>query len=124
MDENKFIPLYSEHLHFLVARAGGLLTKIYEHYTFEQAKHKAISSVEKDFYKLLNNANFEIDCRDNIYNCVFKPIYDEIGEIGYMKNMTVYLIIKNIIRHNSNEGGNWRKKFQTFPCRKTTRSNI
>ena len=74
MDENKFISLYSEHLHFLVTRAGGLLTKIYEHYTFEQAKQKATSSVEKDFYKLLNNANFEINCRNNIYNCVFKPI--------------------------------------------------
>ena len=46
------------------------------------SKQKATSSVEKDFYKLLNNSNFGIDCQNNIDNCVFEPIYDEIGEIG------------------------------------------
>ena len=48
------------------------------------------SSVEKDFYKLLHNPNFGIDCSNNIDNCVFEPIYNEIGEISYIKNMTVY----------------------------------
>ena len=37
MKEKIFIPLYVEHLHFLVTRVGWLVTKIYEHYTFEQA---------------------------------------------------------------------------------------
>ena len=35
MDEKKFIPLYAEHLHILVTRAGWLVTKIYRHFTFE-----------------------------------------------------------------------------------------
>lgn len=68
-------------LHFLITRAGWLVTHIYDHYTFEQSKLKkdfvimkqkarqtATSSVEKDFYKLLNNRNFGIDCRNNIDN--------------------------------------------------------
>ena len=61
------------------------------------SKQKATSSVEKDFYKLLNNSNFGIDSQNNIDNCVFEPIYDEIGEIGYIKNMAAYLIVKNIL---------------------------
>ena len=61
------------------------------------SKQKANSSVEKYFYKLLNNSNFGIDCQNNIDNCVFEPIYDEIGEIGYIKNMAAYLIVKNIL---------------------------
>ena len=78
LKEKKFIPLYAEDLHFLLTRAGWLVTHIYEHFTFEQTKfkkdlvvmnqksrQKATSSVEKDFYKLLNNSNFGIDCRNN-----------------------------------------------------------
>ena len=65
--EGKNILLSVKHLHFLVTRAGWLVTKIYEHYTFEQtpfkkelvtmnqnARQKAKSSVERDFYKLMN----------------------------------------------------------------------
>ena len=51
----------------------------------QNSRKKTTASVEKDFYQLLNNANFEIDCRNNIDNCVFEPIYNEIGEIGYIK---------------------------------------
>ena len=40
MDEKTFIPLYAEYLHFLVTRAGWLVTKIYQHLTFEQSKFK------------------------------------------------------------------------------------
>ena len=74
IDENKFIPLYAEHLHFLIKKAGWLVTSIYEHSTFEQsrlkkdfvkmkqkARQKATSPVERDFYKLLNNSIFRID---------------------------------------------------------------
>ena len=98
MDEKKFIPLYAEHLHFLVARAVWLITKIYQHFTYEQSnfkkdfvvmnqksRRKGTSSFKCDFYKLLNNANFGNDCRNNINNCYFEPIYDEIGEISYIK---------------------------------------
>ena len=73
LDEKKFIPLYAEHLHFLIKWAGWqvTLTLIYKHYTFEQAKfkedfvimnqtvrEKATCPLERDFYKLLNNSNF------------------------------------------------------------------
>ena len=51
----------------------------------QNARQKAESSVERDFYKLINNANFGIDCRNNIDNCKFEPIYNEIGEIGFIK---------------------------------------
>ena len=101
LKEKKFIPLYVEHLHFLVTRAGWLVTYIYAHFTFEQSKFKkdfvimnqkarqfATSSVEKDFNKLLNNRNFGIDCRNNIDNCYLEPIYDDFSEISYIKNFT------------------------------------
>ena len=40
LKEKKFILLYAEDLHFLITRAGWLVTHIYEHYTFEQLKFK------------------------------------------------------------------------------------
>ena len=43
LEEKKFIPLYTKDLHFLIKRAGWLVTYIYEHYTFEQSKFKKIS---------------------------------------------------------------------------------
>ena len=51
----------------------------------QKARQKAASSVERDFYKLLNNSNLGIDCRKNIDNCILQPLYDEIGEIAYIK---------------------------------------
>ena len=100
-ERKKVISLYAEDLHFLITRAGWLVTYIYAHYTFEQAKIKkefvimnkksrqtATSNVEKDFYKLLNNSNFGIDCRNNIDNCTLQPIYENFYEIGYIKNYT------------------------------------
>ena len=93
--------MYAEDLHFLITRVGWLVTYIYAHYTFEQSKFKtdfvvmnqksrqtATSSVEKDFYKLLNNSNFGIDCRNNIDNCTLEPIYDDFSETAYIKNYT------------------------------------
>ena len=77
---------------------GWLVTKIYQHFTFEQSKfkkdfvvmnhkarHKTTTPVERDFYKLLNNSNFGIDCRNNIDNRILEPIYNEISEIAYIK---------------------------------------
>ena len=37
-EKKKIIPLYAEHIHFLVKRAGWLVTSIYQYFTFEQAK--------------------------------------------------------------------------------------
>ena len=87
LDDKKCIPLHFEHLHFLINIAGWLVTNIYKDYTFEKAKfkqdfvfmnrkalQKATSPVERNFYKLLNNANFGIDCRNNIDKYQLKPI--------------------------------------------------
>ena len=98
LKKKKNIPLYAAHIHFLVKRAGCLITKIYQHFTFEQSKFKkyfvvknqksrqiAKINVEKDFYKLLNNSNFGMNCRSNIDNRTLEPIYDEISEIAFIK---------------------------------------
>ena len=87
LKEKKFVTFYAEDLHFLVTRAQWFVTYIYAHYTFEQSKFKndfvvmnkksrqtTSSKVEKEFYKVLNNSNFGIDCRNNIYNCYLDSI--------------------------------------------------
>ena len=104
MKEKRFLPLYDEHLHLLMKRAGWIVTKIYTHYTFEQSKfkkdilimnqvscQKATTSVEKDFYKLMNNTNFAHDCRNNIANCKFNALYDENDEFySIQKYVSLY----------------------------------
>ena len=82
---------------FAVVRAGYKITKIY---TFEQERFKnqmnqkwkqnAKNSVEKDFYKLMNNSNFGYDCRNNLDNCQFVPIYDELNEITFIKKLNFF----------------------------------
>ena len=101
LKDKLFVTLYAEGIHFLVSRAGWLVTQIYAHYTFYQSKFKkdfvvmkqklrqaATSKVEKDFYKLLNNSNFGIDCRNNIDNSKLELIYGGIDEISYIKKFT------------------------------------
>ena len=44
------------------------------------ARQNAQTDVGKDFYKLMNNANFGYGCRNNADNYYFPPIYDEIDE--------------------------------------------
>ena len=61
----------------------------------QKARQKATSSVELDFYKLLNNANFGIDYRNNIENCSFEPMYDKISEITYIKRFVSIFDIKS-----------------------------
>ena len=73
------------------------MTKIHSHFTFEQARFKqnfilmkkksrqqSKNNVEKDFYKLMNKSNFGYDCRNNIDNCKFVPIFDEYKEISFI----------------------------------------
>ena len=111
LEEKKFIPLYEEHLHFLIKKAGCLVTHIYEHYTFEQSKfekdfvvmnqksrQKATTLVEKDFFKLLNNSTFGIDCRNDIDNCIIEPLYDDLDESSYIKKFTT-IFNDNTYRH-------------------------
>ena len=92
------IPLYIEDLRFLIKRAGWKVTKLYSHFTFEQdtfkkdfvlmnqkSRQNAKKNTEKDFYKLMNNANFGFDCRNDANNLKFDPLIDEINEITYIK---------------------------------------
>ena len=82
---------------FCIKRAGWKVTKIHSHLTFEQARFKqnfilmnqklrqqSKNIVEKDFYKLMNNSNFVYDCRNNIDNPKFVPIFDEYKEITFI----------------------------------------
>ena len=92
------IPLYIEDLRFLIKRAGWKVTKLYSHFTFEQdtfkkdfvlmnqkSRQNAKNNIEKDFYKLMNNANFGFDCRNDANNLKFDPLIDEMNEITYIK---------------------------------------
>ena len=93
--------IYAEELYFLTTRAGWKVTKIYDHYTFKQdtlqrdfvvmnqnARKTAKTSLEKDFYKLLNNSNFGNDRRNNIGNCKLELLYNNLDEINYIKKFT------------------------------------
>ena len=42
------------------------------------------NSVEKDFYRLMNNSNFGCNCRNNLDNCKFVPIFDEYWELTFI----------------------------------------
>ena len=90
----RYIPLYLEEIKFLIYRCGWKVTKLYRHYYFEQERFKkefilmnqksrqeSKNPIESNFCKLLNNANFGYDCRNNLDNCTFEPINDELREI-------------------------------------------
>ena len=47
----------------------------------QKSRQQSKTNTEKDFYKLMNNANFGSDCRNNMDNCDFVPIFDEVNEI-------------------------------------------
>ena len=108
LDKKIFLNLYAEDLYFLTTRAGLKVTKICDHYTFKQdtfkrnfvvmnqnARKTAKSKVEKDFYKLLNNTNFGIDCINNIGNCKLELLYDGLDEISSIKKFT------NVLQDNN-----------------------
>ena len=104
-------------------RAGWFVTKIYSHYTFEQeyfkkqfilmnqrSRQNAKNSIEKYFYKLMNNSNFGYDCCNNLDNCQFVSIFDELQEITYLKSYYNYFDSKissflssNLIRQEIEE---------------------
>ena len=81
-------------LAFVIKRAGWKVKKIHVYLTFEQKRFKnkfilmnrqeSKNNIEKDFYKLMNNSNFGYDCRNNLDNCKFVPIFDEFKEITYI----------------------------------------
>ena len=51
----------------------------------QKARQNATSSVKRDFYKLLDNSNFGIDCTNNIDNCFLEPLLDDFSEMSYIK---------------------------------------
>ena len=94
----RYIPLYLEEIKFLIYRCGWKVTKLYRHYYYEQerfkkefilmsqkARQESKNLIESNFCKLLNNANFGYNCRNNLDNCTFEPINDELREITYIK---------------------------------------
>ena len=90
-------------------RCGWKVTKLYKHFYFDQerfkqnfilinqkARQEAGDKVESDFCKLLSNANFEYDCRNNLDNCKFRPINDKIKELSFIKRYHSNLYDKNL----------------------------
>ena len=61
------------------------------------------TDIEKDFFKLMNNANIGYDCRNNADNCYFSPIYDELEELMYSKRY------QNVFDQSISEFVSWEK---------------
>ena len=56
----------------------------------QKSRQNAKNSIEKDLFKLLNNANFGYNCRNNLDNYQFFLIFDEMNEITYLKRYYNY----------------------------------
>ena len=50
----------------------------------QKSRQESKYSIEKDFYKLMNNLNFGYDSQNNLDNCQFVPIFDEYKEVTYV----------------------------------------
>ena len=136
--------MYLEDLVFCIKRAGWKVTRIHSHLTFEQARFKqnfilmnqksrqqSKNSVEKDFYKLMNNSNFGYDCRNNIDNCKFVPIFDEYKEMTFInryhnifdeklsKFVTSDLLKLQVEKEYNDKLMNWDKEDKFYEIRKT-----
>ena len=90
--KKKFLLMYLEDIAFCIKRAGWKVTKTFEQARFkrkfilmnQKSRQQSKNDIEKDFYKLMNNSNFGYDCRNNLDNCKFVPIFDELKEITYI----------------------------------------
>ena len=61
----------------------------------QKSRQTPSSKVGKDFYKLLKNSNFGIDCRNDINNCYLESIYDDIDEVSFISKYTNILSNQN-----------------------------
>ena len=113
--------MFLDHIGLLTKRAGWKVAKVYSHFTFEQepfekvyildnerAREEAVAlgdDVQANFWKLLNNANFGFDCRDNSQNESFHLIYDEQVEVEFInkyegyESTNCFLNLENIIKN-------------------------
>ena len=98
MDKKYLKPLYAEHLKFLMEPCCWKVTKVHQHFTFrpemfkkdfvisnQVARQNTKTSMEKNFYKLMNNANLGYDCRNNFDNRYFSTVIDEIEEMAIIR---------------------------------------
>ena len=51
----------------------------------QKSRQISENAIEKDFFKLMNNANFRFDCRNNANNIISEPIINEINETSNIK---------------------------------------
>ena len=51
----------------------------------QTSRQNAKNNIKKDFFKLMNNANFGFDCRNNASNTKFEPVIDKMNQISYIK---------------------------------------
>ena len=51
----------------------------------QRSRQVAKNWVEKDFFKLMNNAYFGYDCCNNLNNFKFVPTFAELNEMSYIK---------------------------------------
>ena len=102
----KRFPMFIDHILFLIKRAGWNVTKVHKYYTFKQepfkkeyilgnqkARQEAVArgdDVQENFQKLLNNANFGFDCRDNSHNKSLQLIYDKQQEVDFINKYGNY----------------------------------
>ena len=56
----------------------------------QKSRQELKNDVEKDFYKLMNNSNFRYDCRNNLDNCKFVTIFDELKELTYFGRYNIF----------------------------------
>ena len=86
--DKTFILLFLKHIRFLIKCTVWKVTKIHSHFIFDQERFKydyiirierlaTKDFVQKHFFKQLNNFNFGYDCRDNLENRTFEPIFHE-----------------------------------------------